>query len=109
MGIAHDACDLAIVGGGLAGAVAQRRERDLPFGQVGAQTGEPVALLEQDRHDEAAKWLDAAEQTFERFESPSLLAAAWIAQGDLALARTDSDTAAELFRRAAESLQDFNF
>ena len=67
------------------------------------------ALLEQDRLDEAAKWLEAAEQTFERFESPSLLAAAWIAQGDLALARSDSDGAAELFRRAAESLQDFNF
>jgi tetratricopeptide (TPR) repeat protein len=67
------------------------------------------SLLEQERFDEAAKWLEAAEETFERFESPSLLAAAWIAQGDLALARSDSDAAAELFRRAAESLQDFNF
>jgi tetratricopeptide (TPR) repeat protein len=67
------------------------------------------SLLEQDRHDEAAKWLEAAEQTFEQFESPSLLAAAWIAQGDLALARSDSETAAGLFRRAADSLQDFNF
>jgi len=67
------------------------------------------SLLEQSRFDEAAEWLEAAEQTFERFESPSLLAAAWIAQGDLALARSDSDTAAGLFRRAADSLQDFNF
>ena len=67
------------------------------------------SLLELGRFDEAAEWLQTAEQTFERFESPSLLAAAWIAQGDLALARSDSDTAAELFRRAAESLQDFNF
>jgi tetratricopeptide (TPR) repeat protein len=67
------------------------------------------SLLEQDRFDEAAEWLQAAEQTFERFESPSLLAAAWIAQGDLALALSDPDTAAGLFRRAADSLQDHNF
>ncbi|HEX4930770.1 MAG TPA: tetratricopeptide repeat protein, partial [Gaiellaceae bacterium] len=67
------------------------------------------SLLEQDRFDEAAEWFEAAEQTFVRFEAPSLLAAAWIAQGDLALARSDSETAADLFRRAAHSLQDFNF
>ena len=67
------------------------------------------SLLEQSRFDEAAEWLTAAEQTFERFESPSLRAAAWIAQGDLALALSDSDAAAGFFRRAAESLQDFNF
>ena len=67
------------------------------------------SLLEQGRFDEAAVALEEAELTFERFESPSLLAAAWIAQGDLALARSDSDTAAGLFRRAAESLQDHNF
>lgn len=67
------------------------------------------SLLEQGRFDEAAASLEAAERTFEQFESPSLLAAAWIAQGDLALARSDSDTAAGLFRRAAESLQDHNF
>jgi tetratricopeptide (TPR) repeat protein len=67
------------------------------------------SLLEQGRFDEAAEWLTAAEHTFETFESPSLLAAAWIAQGDLALARSDSDAAAGFFRRAAESLQDFNF
>jgi tetratricopeptide (TPR) repeat protein len=67
------------------------------------------SLLEQSRFDEAAEWLEAAERTFGRFESPSLLAAAWIAQGDLALARSDSDLAAALFRRAADSLQDHNF
>ncbi|HUQ21619.1 MAG TPA: hypothetical protein VM049_01245 [Gaiellaceae bacterium] len=67
------------------------------------------ALLEQGRLDEASKWLESAAQTLEGFEAPSLLAAAWIAQGDLALARSDSDTAAALFRRAAESLQDHNF
>ena len=52
------------------------------------------SLLEQSRFEEAAEWLQAAERTFERFESPSLLAAAWIAQGDLALARSDADPAA---------------
>jgi tetratricopeptide (TPR) repeat protein len=67
------------------------------------------SLLEQGRFDEASDWLEEAERTLERFESASLLAAAWIAQGDLALARSDSDTAAGLFRRAAESLQDHNF
>lgn len=67
------------------------------------------SLLEQRHFEEAAEWLETAERTFERFESPSLLAAAWIAQGDLALARSDSETAAGLFRRAAESLQGFNF
>ena len=67
------------------------------------------SLLELGRFDEAAEWLAEAERTFERFESPSLLAAAWIAQGDLALARSDSDSAAGLFRRAADSLQDHNF
>lgn len=67
------------------------------------------SLLEQERFDEAGDVLAAAEATFERFESASLLAAAWLAQGDLALARSDSDSAAELFKRAAEALQDFNF
>ena len=67
------------------------------------------SLLEQGRFDEAAVWLQEAEHTFERFESPSLLASAWIAQGDLALARSDTETAAGLFRRAADSLQDHNF
>lgn len=67
------------------------------------------SLLEQGRFEEASEWLHAAEATFERFESTSLLAAAWVARGDLALAMSDSDTAAGLFRRAAESLQDFNF
>lgn len=67
------------------------------------------SLLQLSRLDEAAVWLEAAERTFEQFEAASLIAAAWIAQGDLAMARSDSDTAAGLYRRAAESLQDFNF
>jgi tetratricopeptide (TPR) repeat protein len=67
------------------------------------------SLLEQGRFEEAAVWLREAEQTVERIESASLLAAVWIAQGDLALAQSDPDTAAGLFRRAADSLQDHNF
>jgi tetratricopeptide (TPR) repeat protein len=67
------------------------------------------SLLEQERLDEADEAFGAAEATFEHFESASLLAAAWCAQGDLALARSDPNSAAELFKRAAEALQDFNF
>ena len=67
------------------------------------------SLLQQSRPDDAEEWFAAAEDSFTRIESPSLRAAAWMAQGDLALARGDSDAAAHLFRRAAETLQDFNF
>ena len=67
------------------------------------------SLLEQARLDEADDAFRSAEATFEQFESASLLAAAWCAQGDLALARSDSNSAAELFKRAAEALQDLNF
>lgn len=67
------------------------------------------SLLQQERLDEAGACFDAAEASFAELESPSLVAAAWLAQGDLALARRDSDSAAALFRRAAEALQDFNF
>ena len=67
------------------------------------------SLLEQERLPEAGEAFAAAEATFEQFESASLLAAAWCAQGDLALARSDPHSAAELFKRAAESLQDLKF
>jgi tetratricopeptide (TPR) repeat protein len=67
------------------------------------------ALLAQDRADEALSSFAAAERTFEQLGSQSHVAAAWMAQGDHALAAGDSDTAAELFRRAAQALQDFNF
>lgn len=67
------------------------------------------SLLEQELHDEADEWFAAAEATFAQFDSISLQAAAWVAQGDLALARADSDRAARLYKRAAEALQDFNF
>ncbi len=39
----------------------------------------------------------------------SLLAAAWMARGELATARKDFCSAAALYRQAAEALQDFNF
>jgi tetratricopeptide (TPR) repeat protein len=67
------------------------------------------SLLEQGRPDEAAEWFAAAESSFASIESVSLLAAAWIAQGDVAGSRGDSAAAAVLYRRAAEALQDFNF
>lgn len=62
--------------------------------------GEPAA---------ASAWLDRAEATFERFGSAGHLAAAWIARGDLARSLGDVEAAADLFRRAAESLQDVHF
>lgn len=84
--------------------------RDDALDEIGnAQLVLGRSLFEQGRFDEAHESLEAAEQVLARFESSSLLAAAWMAQGDLALARSDSDTAAVLFRRAAESLQDVNF
>jgi tetratricopeptide (TPR) repeat protein len=67
------------------------------------------ALLEQDRLDEADDVFKAAEASFEQLSSLSHRAAAWIAQGDLAVRRGDDRHAAHLYRRAAEALQDFRF
>jgi tetratricopeptide (TPR) repeat protein len=67
------------------------------------------ALLEQGRLDEAEAAFDEAENTFERFESTSHRAAVWIAKGDLTARRGDDTGAARLYRRAAETLQDFRF
>jgi transcriptional regulator with XRE-family HTH domain len=67
------------------------------------------SLLDQGRLDEAAVQLDAAESSFTQLSSASLTAAAWIAQGDLAVARRDDRGAARLYRRAAEALQDVRF
>ena len=50
-----------------------------------------------------------AETHFDQLSSASHRAAAWVAKGDLAARRGDDRTAAELYRRAAEALQDFNF
>jgi tetratricopeptide (TPR) repeat protein len=67
------------------------------------------ALLELGRHDEAESSFRAAEDAFAERESVSLVAAAWMARAELASARDDHLAAADLYRRAAEALQDFNF
>jgi tetratricopeptide (TPR) repeat protein len=67
------------------------------------------ALLEQGRLDEAEVVLDEAEDAFAQMSSGSHRAAAWVAKGDLAQRRGDDKGAAVLYRRAAETLQDFRF
>jgi tetratricopeptide (TPR) repeat protein len=67
------------------------------------------ALLEQSRADEAMKEFDQAERLFESLGSASHVAAAWLAQGDLHRLRGEIEAAADLFRKAAATLQDFNF
>ena len=67
------------------------------------------ALLEQERLDEADTMFKDAEASFEQLSSVSHRAAAWIAQGDLAVRRGEDRGAAHLYRRAAEALQDFRF
>jgi tetratricopeptide (TPR) repeat protein len=67
------------------------------------------ALMEQGRLDEADEVLRVAEASAEQLESISHRAAAWMAQGDLAVRRGDDATAARLYRNAAEALQDVRF
>jgi tetratricopeptide (TPR) repeat protein len=67
------------------------------------------SLLEQDRLDEADTAFLAAEACFGELGSGSHRAAAWIARGDLAARREDHERAAELYRTAAEALQDVRF
>ena len=67
------------------------------------------SLLEQGRLDEAAEAFDAAEHSFDQLSSISHRASAWIAKGDLAARRGEDRAAAQLYRRAAEALQDFRF
>jgi tetratricopeptide (TPR) repeat protein len=67
------------------------------------------ALLEQERLDEAEEAFVAAEACFGELGSGSHRAAAWVARGDLAARRGDHERAAELFRTAAEALQDVRF
>lgn len=67
------------------------------------------ALMELGEHAEADEWFAAAEVSFAERESASLLAAAWMARGELALDRDDSVSAAQLYRQAAEALSDFHF
>lgn len=67
------------------------------------------ALLAQRRHADALREFRAAEWALERLGSASHLAAAWIAQGDALRAAGDGEAASDLYRRAAEALQDFHF
>jgi tetratricopeptide (TPR) repeat protein len=67
------------------------------------------ALLEQGRLDEADQALAASEAAFEQLSSTSHRAAAWTAQAELSIRRGDKDQALGLYRRAAETLQDFRF
>jgi tetratricopeptide (TPR) repeat protein len=67
------------------------------------------ALLALDRGFEALTEFAAAEWVFESLGSASHVAAAWLAQGDAYKRLGDLECAADLFRRAAEKLQDFNF
>ena len=67
------------------------------------------ALMEQGRLDEAQETLRLAEGSAEQLESISHRAAAWMAQGDLAGRRGEDATAARLYRKAAEALQDVRF
>ena len=76
--------------------------------QVHLRTGN-VEQAEQDRLDEAESAFAAAEACFGELGSGSHRAAAWIARGDLAARRGDHERAAELYRTAAEALQDVRF
>src|SRR5437763_3961001 len=67
------------------------------------------ALLEQGRLEEAEAAFAAAEACFGELGSASHRAAAWIARGDLAAQRGEHERAAELYRTAAEALQDVRF
>lgn len=57
----------------------------------------------------ATAWLDRAERTLAGPEFSSQLAAVWMARGDLAGANGNHISAADLYRHAAEALQDFHF
>jgi tetratricopeptide (TPR) repeat protein len=67
------------------------------------------SLMEQCRLDEAQEMLRTAEASAEQLESISHRAAAWMAQGDLAARQGEDATAARLYRKAAEALQDVRF
>ncbi|MGZ4357896.1 MAG: tetratricopeptide repeat protein [Gaiellaceae bacterium] len=67
------------------------------------------ALLEQSRDDEAMTQFSTAEWLFTEIGSVSHLAAAWMAQASAYEKAGDVVGAVVLYRRAAESLQDFNF
>jgi tetratricopeptide (TPR) repeat protein len=67
------------------------------------------SLLERGRLDEAEAAFAEAEASFDQLSSASHKAVAWIARGDLETRRGRDRPAAELYRRAAEALQDLHF
>ncbi len=67
------------------------------------------SLLEQQRFDEAGKWLRASSLSFEQIGSAGHRSAALVARGDLAARRGEHAEAARLYRNAAELLQDVRF
>jgi tetratricopeptide (TPR) repeat protein len=67
------------------------------------------ALLEQNRFDEAETSLAAADASVSQMDSIGHRAAVWLVQGDLATRRGDLETAATVYRQAAEALQDVRF
>jgi transcriptional regulator with XRE-family HTH domain len=67
------------------------------------------ALMEQGRLDDADVVFADAEASLTQLSSASHAAVAWTAQGDLASRRGDVVSAAGLYRRAAEALQDVRF
>ena len=89
------------------GCSATREDRLDEIGNARLVLGR--ALLEQGRLEEAEATLAEAEDAFAQLSSGSHRAAAWVAQGDLAQRRGDDRGAATLYRRAAETLQDFRF
>jgi tetratricopeptide (TPR) repeat protein len=117
---AHVMCSLAEVHLGIGDAVqaeAEARQALELFGdrvdylhEIGnAQLVLGRALLEQDHLNEAEEILRVADTSFEQLSSASHRAAAWVALGDVAAKRGDDGGAARLYRRAAETLQDFRF
>ena len=64
------------------------------------------SLAAEGEHTLASDWIDEAERTFEALGSTSHLAAAWLTRGDLARETGDVETAADVYRRAADLLQD---
>jgi tetratricopeptide (TPR) repeat protein len=64
------------------------------------------AMLEQNELSEAESFFRRADAAFEQISSVGHRAEAWVAQGDLARRRGDTDAAADRYRKAAIALQD---
>ncbi len=66
------------------------------------------SLAAEGEHAHALEWMDAADETFEDVGSTSHRASAWLARGDIVRETGDTEAAADLYRRAADSLQDIH-